>query len=111
MVVVFASGTEPLKVEVQADKIPWSVVERMNEEEGCPASDVLLGDLVAALGRSDRNTDYMKHLQSDAERFKEAHLWLGLNDVAFISVPFDLLPREAESLEACNENAKAESVI
>ena len=110
VVVVFASGTEPLKVEVKADKLPWSVVERMNEEEGCPASDVLLGDLIAALERSDRKTDYMKHLQSDAERSKEAHLWLRLNDVAFVSVPFSLLPIE-KAPEACNENAEVGPAI
>lgn len=108
VVVVFASSAKPLRVEVPADKTPWSIVEQMSEEEGWPASDVLLGDLVAALERSDRHTDYMKHLPSDAERYREAHLWLRLNDVAFISVPFDLLPVEKAALEACNENTVPE---
>ena len=104
VVVVFASSAKPLKVEVQADRMPWSMVEQMSGEEGWPASDVLLGDLIAALERSDRSTDYMKHLPSDAARYREAHLWLRLNDVAFLSVPFRLLPVEKALLEACNEN-------
>lgn len=104
VVVVFARSARPLKVAVKADRMPWSMVEQMSEEEGWPPSDVLLGDLIAALERSDRSTDYMRHLPSDAARYREAHLWLRLNDVAFISVPFSLLPVEKAVLDACNEN-------
>lgn len=96
VVIVFANSIEPLRIEVKADKYPWAMVERMNEEEGCPASDVLLGNLIDGLERSERRTDFVKHLESSTDRYKESHLWLRLNDVAFVSVPFPLLPTEED---------------
>ena len=71
----------------------------MNEEEGCPASHVLLGNLIDGLKRSERRTDFATHLESSADRYKEFHLWLRLNDVAFVSVPFRLLPTEEDPKE------------